>query len=177
MSHNFRSYIILALVQRKASQMTNLNKMLWTAATFLLATCSVRLATAAEPPADLCSLLPATALSKTLGSTYGAPKESVAPRPFPNTAQGTDCSYESENSRLLFRAYVDPSASAAADLFARLKKFFGQGSTPLAGLGDEAYSDVNRGLHVRKGKVRFFIAGSATDKQLRDLANGVVGQL
>ena len=148
-----------------------------TAAAFLLVTCSVQLASAAEPPADLCSLLPAAVLTKTLGSTYGAPKESVAPRPFPNTAQGTDCSYESPHERFLFRAYVDPSSAAAADLFARLKGFFGKGSTAVAGVGDEAYLDKDRGLHVRKGKVRFFIGGSASDKQLSDLANGVVGQL
>jgi hypothetical protein len=157
--------------------MANLSKMSWTAATFLLISCWVQLATATEPPADLCSLLPAAVVSKTLGSTYNPPQKSVAPRPFPNTAEGTDCNYESKNSRLFFRAYVDSSPSAAADLFARLKGFFGQGSTPVAGVGDEAYSDVHRGLHVRRGKVRFFIAGSATDKQLRDLASGVVGQL
>ena len=162
--------------------MANLNKMsltavTLTAATLLLITCSVQLAAAAEPPADLCSLLPAAVLTKTLGSTYGAPKESVAPRPFPNTAQGTDCSYESPHDRFLFRAYVDPSPSAAADLFARLKSFFGKGSTAITGVGDEAYLDTNRGLHVRKGKVRFFIGGAGTDKQLRDLANGIVGEL
>jgi hypothetical protein len=161
--------------------MANLSKVLLsiltTAATFLLITCLVQLASAVEPPADLCSLLPASVLSKTLGSNYSAPKESVAPRPFPNTAQGTDCSYESSHDRFLLRAYVDPSPAAAADLFARLKSFFGKGSTPVTGLGDEAYADVHRGLHVRKGKVRFFIAGSATDKQLKDLASGVVGEL
>jgi len=162
--------------------MADLNKMLWTATTFFLITCSVQLASAAEPsnvnpPADLCSLLPAAVLSKTLGSTYGAPKESVAPRPFANTAQGTDCSYESPHERFLLRAYVDPSPAAAADLFARLKSFFGNGSTAVAGVGDEAYLDKDRGLHVRKGKVLFIGGGAGTDKQLTDLANGVVGQL
>ncbi len=157
--------------------MAHLNKMSLTAATFLLITCSVQWAAAAEPPADLCSLLPAAVLTKTLGSTYAAPKESVAPRPFPNTAQGTDCSYESPHERFLLRAYVDPSPAAAADLFARLKSFFGKGSTAVDGVGDEAYLDVNRGLHVRKGKARFFIGGAGTDKQLTDLANGIVGQL
>src|SRR5229473_5218060 len=162
--------------------MANSSKMSWVAAAFLLVTCWVPLASAAEPPnvnppADLCSLLPAAVLTKTLGSTYAAPKESVAPRPFPNTAQGTDCSYESPHERFLLRAYVDPSPAAAADLFARLKSFFGNGSTAVAGGGDEAYLDKDRGRHVRKGKVRFSIGGAGTDKQLTDLANGVVGQL
>jgi hypothetical protein len=153
--------------------MASLNKMLCIAATFLLFTCSVPLATAAEPPADRCSLLPAAVLTKALGSTYGAPTKSVAPRPFPNTAQGTDCNYKASDHGLLFRAYVDPSPAASAELFARLKSFFGKGSTDVAGVGDEAYLDTNRGLHVRKGKVRFFITGGGTDKQIRDLALGV----
>ncbi len=162
--------------------MANSSKMSWAAAAFLLVTCWVQLASAAEPPnvnppADLCSLLPAAVLSKTLGSTYGSPKESVAPRPFANTAQGTDCSYESPHDRFLLRAYVDPSPAAAAELFARLKSFFGKGSTAVAGVGDEAYMDTSHGLHVRKGKVRFFTSGAGTDKQLTDLANGIVGQL
>src|SRR6266568_7011042 len=162
--------------------MANPSKMSWVAAAFLLVTCWVQLASAAKPPnvnppADLCSLLPAAVLTKTLGSTYAAPKESVAPRPFPNTAQGTDCSYGSPHERFLLRAYVDPSPAAAADLFARLKSFFGKGSTAVDGIGDEAYLDVNRGLHVRKGKARFFIGGAGSEKQLTDLANGIIGQL
>jgi hypothetical protein len=77
----------------------------------------------------------------------------------------------------LFRAYVDPSPAATTDLFARLKSFFGSGSTSVPGLGDEAYVDVSHGLHVRKGKVRFFLSGSGNDKQLKELATGVVGRL
>jgi hypothetical protein len=161
--------------------MANLNRISMsistTAATFLLVTCSVQLASAAEPPADLCSLLPAAVVSKTLGETYASPKETVAPKPFMNTNSGTDCTYEASHNSLLFRAYVDPSPSASAELFARLKSFFGKGSTQVPGLGDEAYMDVQHGLHVRKGKVRFFLSGSGNDKQLKDLASGVVGQL
>jgi hypothetical protein len=158
--------------------MANFNNVSWTAAVFLLVTCSVGLATAAEPPADLCSLLPAAVVSKTLGQTYGPPGKTVAPRPYANTAEGTDCTYPTTSDYLLFRVYVDPSPAASAELFAKLKNFFGRGSTPVAGLGDEAYLDASHGLHVRKGKVRFFIsAKAANDKQLRDLASGVVGQL
>jgi hypothetical protein len=83
----------------------------------------------------------------------------------------------------LFRAYVDPSPTAAADLFDRLAKFFGA-PTPIAGLGDQAYLDSEHGLHVRKGKVRFFIKldsrGVVTqvrEKQLEDLAGRVAAQL
>lgn len=157
--------------------MDNFTRMLWTVATFVLVTCSVQLATAAEPPADLCSLLPVAVASKTAGHPYDAPLKTVAPRPYKNTAEGTDCTYQSKSGNLLFRAYVDPSPAAATELFARLKTFFGTGSTSVTGLGDEAYVDVSHGLHVRKGKVRFFLSGSATDKQLKDLANEVSGRL
>jgi hypothetical protein len=155
----------------------NFNNVSWTARAFLLMTCAAGLATAAEPPADLCSLLPAAVVSKTLGQTYDSPLKTVAPRPYANTAEGTDSTYQSKSGNLLFRAYLDPSPVAATELFARLKSFFGRGSTPVA-VGDEAYLDAQHGLHVRKGKVRFFIsAKAASDKQLRDLASGVVGQL
>ena len=165
--------------------MAHLGKLSFVAAVFLAFTCVTPGATAAEPPADLCSLLPAADVSKTLGQAYASPEKSVAPRPFPNTNTGTDCKYRPSGSgnTLLFRAYVDPSASSAADLFAKLRNFFGP-PTAIAGLGDEAYSDEGHGLHVRKGKVRFFlsfgITGSITpanDKQLKDLASLVAGRI
>lgn len=143
----------------------------------LLVAGSSELAGAAEPPSDLCSLLPSATVSKTLGQTYGSPKKSVAPRPFPNTNQGTDCTYESGGHDLLFRAYIDPSPSASAELFAKLKTYFGSGSTPASGIGDEAYFDKLHGLHVRKGKVRYFVDGAGTPKQKTDLAIGIAGQL
>jgi hypothetical protein len=164
--------------------MAYLRKLSLIAATFLVTICAVHSARASEPPADLCSLLPVAEVSKTLGQTYDAPQKSVAPRPFANTNTGTDCNYLSKNgSTLWFRAYVDPSPSAAADLFARLSKFYGP-PTPVKGLGDEAYFDAQHALHVRKGKVRFYInlspMGTFTpskEKQLEDLASGVAGRL
>jgi len=152
------------------------------AATLVVTTCVVHSARAAEPPADLCSLLPAAEVSKTLGRAYDSPQKSVAPRPFPNTATGTDCNYLAKGSKLWFRAYVDPSPSAAADLFAKLSKFYGR-QTPITGLGDEAYFDEAHGLHVRKGKVRFYINldpmdfTPAIEKQLKDVASRVTGRL
>jgi hypothetical protein len=98
------------------------------AATFLVATCAVPSARAAEPPADLCSLLPAADVSKGLGRTYDSPQKSLAPRPFANTATGTDCKYPPQGAtrgELWFRAYVDPSTPASADLFSKLSKFYG----------------------------------------------------
>jgi hypothetical protein len=63
-----------------------------------------------------------------------------------------------------------------------LSKFYGP-QTPITGLGDEAYFDRQHGLHVRKGKVRFYINlepmdfTPAIEKQLKDLASRVAGQL
>ena len=147
------------------------------AAIFLLVIGSAQFATAAEPPADLCSLLPASVVSKTLGVKYDPPVKTVAPRPYANTVEGADCNYQSHSANLLFRAYADPSASASKDLFARLKAFFGVGSTDVSGLGDEAYLDTKHGLHVRKGRVRFFLSGSGTDEQLKNLASGIAAEL
>jgi hypothetical protein len=162
--------------------MAQLCKLSLIAATLLVIIGSVLPATAAEPPSDLCSLLPTAEVSKTLGRAYDSPQKSVAPRPYANTATGTDCNYLAKGSKLWFRAYVDPSPAAAADLFAKLSKFYGT-PTPVAGLGDEAYFDQQHGLHVRKGKVRFYLNldpinfTSAVEKQLKDLATRVSGQL
>lgn len=151
-------------------------------AAFLAIICVVHVARATEAPADVCSLLPAAEVSKTLGQTYGSPQKKVAPRPFRNTVEGTDCSYGGQGT-LLFRAYFDPSPSAATELFAKLSKYFGT-PTPIAGLADEAYFDADHGIHVRKGNVRFYINLSPIGKftptienELKDLANQVSGRL
>jgi len=162
--------------------MAHLNKLSLIVATFVVTTCAVHSAWAAEPPADLCTLLPAAEVSTILGQTYDSPQKSVAPRPFANTAEGTDCNYLAKGSKLWFRAYVDPSPAAAADLFARLRKFYGT-ATSITGLGDEAYFDQQHGLHVRKGKVRYYLNlepmnfTAAVEKQLKDLASRVAGRL
>jgi len=162
--------------------MAHSRKLCLIAATLVVTTFAVHSARAAEPPADLCSLLPAAEVSKTLGRAYDSPQKSVAPRPFANTATGTDCNYLAKGSKLWFRAYVDPSPSAAVDLFAKLSRFYGT-QTPVTGLGDEAYFDEQHALHVRKGKVRFYINlepmdfTAAIEKQLKDLASRVTGRL
>jgi hypothetical protein len=122
-------------------------------------------------------LLTPAAVSTTLGGTFGAPQKSVAPRPFPNTVQGTDCHYETSNGRheLLFRIYYDHSVAEATGLHAKLKMWFGSGSTA-ATVGDEAYLDNHHALHARKGNVRFFLDGG-DDKKLTALGNIVAGEL
>jgi hypothetical protein len=75
----------------------------------LIGSWGVPFARAAEPPADLCTLLSAAQVSKTLGRTYDSPAKSVAPRPYANTNEGTDCHYPAKGGTTLWlRAYVDP---------------------------------------------------------------------
>jgi hypothetical protein len=150
---------------------------------FALAACTAQWAAAATAPADPCSLLSAAEVSKTMGETYGAPKESVAPRPFPNTVHGTDCRYQTANGRreVFFRVYFDASAAQATELLARLKMWFGAGSTP-ASVGDQAYVDKGHDIHVRKGNVRYFISVShgntpTGQQQMTTLATLVAGKL
>jgi hypothetical protein len=114
---------------------------------------------ATDSPTDPCSLLTATQVSNAMGNGYRAPEKSVAPRPFMNTVQGTDCQYKADTGQdqVLFRVYFDVSAAQATDLHARLKIFFGNDSTP-ANLADEAYIDRSNAIHVRKGNVRYFLS-------------------
>jgi hypothetical protein len=77
---------------------------------------------------------------------------------------------------------VDPSPAAATEMFAKLGAFYSP-QTAVTGLGDEAYFDPQHGLHVRKGKVRFYLNLEGVDftpkveKQLKDLAGRIAGQL
>jgi hypothetical protein len=158
--------------------MTAINKRLLVVAVFLTSAGMVRMARAADAPADPCSLLTPAIVSTTLGDTFGAPQKSIAPRPFPNTVQGTDCHYDTSNGRheLLFRIYYDHSAAEATGLHAKLKMWFGAGSTA-ATVGDEAYFDKNHSLHARKGNVRFFLSDGNDEKKLTALGNVVAGEL
>ena len=162
--------------------MARFRKLAFTIAIFLAATFFIPSAWATDPPADLCSLLTAAEVSKTLGRTYEPPEKSVAPSPYMNTPEGTDCNYAAKGSKLWLRAYVDPSAAAATEMFAKLGEFYSP-QTAVTGLGDEAYFDPQHGLHIRKGKVRFYLNLEGVDftpkieKQLKDLAGRVAGQL
>jgi len=150
-------------------------------ALLLLAALASPAAWAADAPADPCSLLSAADVSKALGHEFAAPQSSVAPRPYKNTAQGTDCRYRAKEGKgsLLFRVYFDASAAESADLQAKLKMFYGT-PTPVPGVGDETYLDSHHALHARKGNVRFFLeianmdsSKATNDKQLVSLANAI----
>lgn len=159
--------------------MRNAEKICLLAVAFVTMACGAGAAGATDPPTDLCSLLPAAQISKVTGQAYDAPQKTVAPRPYPNTVEGTDCTYKKSKGSgdILFRAYADPTAAAAADLFAKLGLFYSP-QTPVSGLGDKAYFDPDHGLHVLKGRVRFFISMDDFDeKQAKALANYIVGEL
>ncbi len=131
---------------------------------------------ATEPP-DPCSLLTPAQVSGVMRATYTAASKSVAPRPFANTALGTDCRYNGRNP-LWFRIYYDGSAGEATTLFAKLRTFYSP-NTPASGIGDEAYFDKAGALHARKGNVRFYL-DIGTDKQpaaLTKLGEIVAGEL
>jgi hypothetical protein len=148
--------------------------------------CWAQSAMATEPSSDLCALLPASHVSAVLGTAYDSPQQSVAPRFSAGTVTGTDCNYQSKSTdatKLLFEAYVDPSARDTSWLFLRKSKFY-KTTTPVSGLGDEAYFDDAHGLHVRKGKARLFFNltpvgtfGAEKEEQMKTLASGVIAQL
>jgi len=145
----------------------------------LLGATAAQQASAKEPPADLCSLLPASQITTITGQPYDAAQKTVAPRPYANTVEGSDCTYKKSkgSGAILFRAYADPSPSDAAGLFAKLGLFYSP-QTPVAGVGDKAYLDPRHGLHVLKGRVRLFISMDSFDeKQAKALGSYVAGQL
>lgn len=166
--------------------MAHLHKVVFIAAIFFISAWATESASASDLPSDLCSLLPATQVSSILGTAYDSPQKSVAPRFSAGTPEGTDCTYQPKDaaaSKLLFRSHVDPKAEDTKWLFYRLGEFT-KTKTPVSGLGDEAYFDASHGLHVRKGNVRMFFNlvptgtfNAEKEKQMKDLAAGVVSQL
>jgi hypothetical protein len=164
------------MIPQKLDSIAGFGRSLLLAAGMVVAAGMVSAAHAATAPADPCSLLTAAQVSKAMGNTYGAPAKSIAPRPFANTVQGTDCTYSGSGGGVLFRIYFDPSATAATDLFAKLKMFYSP-PRPVPGVGDDAYFDPKHGIHIRKGNVRFFLSGGDNEKALTDLATQVAAQL
>jgi len=166
--------------------MNYLSKLSLLVAILLTSACWAQSAKATDPSSDLCALLPASQVSAVLGKAYDSPQKDVAPRFSAGTVAGTDCNYQprdAQAARLLFRGYVDPAAQDTSWLFLRLSKFY-KTTTPVPGLGDEAYFDDAHGLHVRKGTARLFFnlapAGTFSaenEKQMKALAAGVIAQL
>ena len=110
----------------------------------------------------------------------------TAPAAFRGSPTGTDCTYRTGKGRpreLLFRIYVDDSPAVAKETFKKLSAYYGP-NTAVTGNWDIAYLDARHGIHVQKGKMRYYLnldpIGTDTtkaEKQLKDLAAWVADQL
>jgi hypothetical protein len=139
-----------------------------------------------QRPADPCDLLSAVHLQQTLGQPFEIPERSLAPAALPGEPAGTRCNYrmKSDHTRqVVFIEYIDPSAAEAKAAFDKLSTWFPPTAQPF-GIGDSAYIDDNRAIHVLKGRVRYYIniiplgtTSPENQQQLRDLADWVAGQL
>lgn len=136
-------------------------------------------------PADVCSLLGAQQLQKTLGEPFGFPVKDTAPPAYSGQAPGTNCLYADQKSgrhKVVFIVYADRSPAEAKQTFAKLSVFYPALSKP-SGIGNSAYIDKNHAIHVLKGSVRFFInaasgaSDAVVDKQVQDLAAAVAAQI
>lgn len=135
-------------------------------------------------PSDVCSLLTADQLKKTLGLAFGAAKKSVFPAVYMGQSDGTQCTYDAGSTGVRFIFYSDHSAAEAKQTFSSLIGFFPAKSKP-TGIGDDAYLDSDHALHVLKGNYRFFISVSGpstlsdatAEKDEEDLAKTVASQL
>lgn len=140
----------------------------------------------AAPPADPCSLLPASQIQKTVGQPFSDPSENKVPPAFGKQPWGTHCDYRAvkgPNVHVIFIVYEDSSAAEAKQTFEKLAIWFAPKSKP-AGIGDSAYVDRKNAIHVVKGKVRYYIeldpVGEFTptnEKQVKDLAVAVAGRI
>ncbi|HLY17475.1 MAG TPA: hypothetical protein VKR61_09630 [Bryobacteraceae bacterium] len=78
---------------------------------------------------------------------------------------------------------MESSPAAAKETFKKLSAFYGP-NTDVPGDWDTAYMDARHAIHAQKGKVRYFLSlapvgvdAARTEKQLKDLAAWVAGQL
>jgi hypothetical protein len=152
---------------------------------FFLLTLHENPATAKDLPSDICSLLAAQQLQKTLGQPFGAPEKATAPSPYRGLNSGMNCRFTGQKSSsqgVTFIVYVDHSPEEAKQTFEKLSAWYPAISKP-SGIGDSAYIDKSHAIHVLKGSVRYFIdVGSSTsdavrDKQVQDLAASVAAQI
>jgi hypothetical protein len=155
---------------------------------------------AKDPPPAICSLLAPSALEKVIGQPFGAAEKSTAPAAFAGQPSGTRCEYAAQKGaaiKVVFIAYVDPSAAQAKQTFEKMSLWYAPESRPA--IGDSAYVDAHHAIHVLKGRVRFYIGiestttsktapfrpwssqakspASTSEKEVKDLAAWVAGEL
>ncbi len=148
------------------------------AAIFMIALGAAQAANA-EPPADACSMLPASQIEQALVHSFGAPDVGKWPPAFGKQPWGTKCEYNSKDSPemdVTFIVYVDASSAEAKQTFDKLSMWFPPKSKPA--IGDSAYLDGSHAIHVLKGKVRYYISISpANETQAKDLAAAVASRI
>jgi hypothetical protein len=151
---------------------------------FILLGFHITAAGAKELPSDVCSLLGAQQLQKTMGQPLGPATKTSAPAAYSGQPEGTRCQYPDKGGAhgVMLIVYADRSPAEAKQTFDKLSMWFPAKSKP-TGIGDAAYIDKEGAVHVLKGNVRFFISASTDapeatrEKQVQELATAVVAQL
>lgn len=112
---------------------------------------------------DPCSWVTAAQLTKEFGGTsFSAPEQSRAVPVYRGQNAGSRCVFKGSTEVQLI-VYVDRSPAEAKQTFDGLMGMFYQVESKPGGLGDEAYFDTHHGLHVLKGKTRFFVEADLSD--------------
>lgn len=108
-------------------------------------------------PGNACTWLSPGQLQKMLGHPFDAPKQTSAMPAFQGQTTGTQCEYKSPSGMdVLLIAYTDRSVDEAKRMFTTLTEGY-KPSARTSGVGDDAYVEKPNAIHVRKGKVRYFI--------------------
>lgn len=139
-------------------------------------------ASVAHAQPDPCSWITPAQLTTELGGIQFRPAtRTVATPAFSGQNAGTQCDFRGNGGTdVELTVYVDHSPSEAKSIFDQMKTYFPAASTP-SGIGDDAYFDKSHGLHVLKGKTRFFLkvamGGSGNGAQEEMHARNVAGMV
>lgn len=110
-------------------------------------------------PPDTCSLLTSGHLERILGQPFDLYERSLAPASRRDQLPGRECDYATRKGavrKVILIVFVDSSAEQARKTYDALTTWLAPKSKP-AGVGDAAFIDDNRAIHVLKGRVRYYI--------------------
>lgn len=123
----------------------------------------VACANVAHAQADPCSWFTPAQLTKEFGGAFKPVEKTSAIPAYRGQNPGTRCVFSGPNTVMLI-VYVDKSAAEAKSTFESMMGSFYKVDSKPSGLGDEAYFDSRKGLHILKGKTRLFIDTGVSDK-------------
>ena len=132
----------------------------------------VACASVAHAQSDPCSWITPAQLTKEFGGKpFTAPEKTEAIPAYRGQNPGTQCVFKGGTDVRLI-VYTDRSAAEAKQTFESMMGSFYKIASKPSDLGDEAYIDTSHGLHVLKGKTRFFVdvGGGARDQHARNIA-------